>query len=225
METIMLKIPLFALLALCVLPGSTASAAEWSGVYAGLSTGYGSGRDSVSEINGPRAYQADPEGFQGGVHVGWLRQFDRFVGGFEVEGGYLGQSGETARQDAGGTVRSSTDIGAYGLLSGRAGVLVHPDWLVFGTAGVTLASLDATTTQSCTGSPCGVTPGSASTRDRTWGFTFGGGVERAVSERWRGRIEYRYTDFRRELALPAAGTGWNHDLDNHALRLSIERRF
>ena len=150
-----------------------------------------------------------------------LAEDDRLVGGFEVEVGDLGQSGNTARSDGFATVSSSIDLGAYATFSGRLGVLVERDWLLYGRAGITVAELDARVTETAT-------PSRSSTQDSTWGYTFGAGVERALSPQWSVRVEYQYTDFRTELALPdngGPGPGWNHDADLHAIKLGLNMHF
>ncbi len=200
---------------------------QWSGFYGGLHLGYGAGRDDVREINGNRSYFPDTKGAILGVQGGWQKQIDRFVFGAELEAGTLGQSGDVTRRDEGGTLKSSTDFGLYGTLSGRVGYTVTPDWLVYGRLGLTLAEMDAKIEQSCPAQACAWTPSSSATRDHAWGYVFGGGVEHSLSDRWTGRIEYQYTDFRRELALPAgeSGPGWHHDPDLHAVKFSMNRRF
>lgn len=223
----MRMIPAAAVAAVLALSGTPARAQDWSGAYAGLHLGYGAGRDDVTEINGARAYYPDLSGMVVGAQAGWQRQIERVVAGVELDAGYLGASGKTSRTDTFGTVTTTTDIGAYGTLSARVGYLVGPRWLVFGRVGVTLASLDGDTEQSCPATGCGLQPGRSETEGHSWGVTFGGGVERAVSERWSARVDYQYTDFRRELALPPAGSGpgWHHDTDLHIVKASISRRF
>lgn len=210
------------------LVSAPALAQDWSGPYGGLHFGYAAGRDTVSEVNGPRTYYADTSGAVFGAQLGWQQQFDRFVAGVEVEGGHLGQSGDTTRSDAFGSVKASSKLGLYGSFTGRVGYAVTTDWLVYGRAGLTVAQLDGDVAQSCPDpSNCSLTPSSASTRNHSWGYVFGGGVEHALSAKWTGRIEYQYTDYRRELALPAggAGPGWNHNSDLHAVKVGINRRF
>jgi outer membrane immunogenic protein len=218
---------LLALALLGLAPAAT-RADDWSGVHLGAHLGYGRGRDDVREVNGPRTYYPDTRGGLGGVQAGWQRAWGRVIGGVEIEGGHLGQSGDVARSDGGGTVTSRAELGAYATLSGRFGYLLTPDWMLFGRLGATVAALDARTEQSCPGAGCTLTASSAATRRTAWGVTYGIGAERALGAGWHGRIEYQYVDFRRELALPAdggAGPGWNHSLDLHAVKLGVNYRF
>ena len=56
----------------------------------------------------------------------------------------------------------------------------------------------------------------------TWGFLLGADIERQLDRHGTARLEYRFTGFRKELALPAVdGPGWNYDLDIHRLELPV----
>lgn len=66
----------------------------------------------------------------------------------------------------------------------------------------------------------------ATTKSPTWGVLLGAGLEQKFNDRWSGRLEYRYMDFRKELALPAIdGPGWNQHVDVHALSIGLSYRF
>lgn len=205
--------------------GQTGPSNFWSGPYAGVHLGYGGGRAEAREINGPRLYGADTSGGIAGFHLGWRKTVGDFVLGTEVEAGTLGQSGDTVRGDESGRVTLDAGLGAYASLSGLAGYQLTPDWLLFGRAGLTIAAVDTRVAQSCPSAACALSPSAASPRDHAWGYLFGAGVEHRFADRWSGRLEYQFTDFRRELALPTEGPGWSLDKDLHALKLSLNRRF
>lgn len=211
------------LAAAAALSAPAASAADWSGWVVGAHVGYGAGRDDVTEVDGPRATFADSDGALGGVQAARLWQAGRLVVGAELEAGHLGQSGSATRTDPAGTVASDVALGPYAALSGRAGWLLTPDWQAFARAGVAVAALDARTTQRCAAPGCALVPSSAPADDVTFGGVFGGGLEWALSARWRGRMEYQYVLFRKELALPDgdAGPGWRHDIDLHLVKLAV----
>jgi opacity protein-like surface antigen len=208
---------------------SLAAESQPSGFYAGINLGYGAGEDEVTEINGPRIYFPDTGNVVGGVLVGWQTNFDKIVAGVELEGGLLGQSGDIERSDAFAHVQSTIDYDAYATLSGRLGVRLGDEWTVYGRLGVTVAELEARTFESCpTPDPCAFTPSVATTQDSTWGYTIGAGVERQLSRQWSIRLEYQYTDFREELALPdggGPGPGWTHDIDLHAVKAGLNFHF
>jgi outer membrane immunogenic protein len=210
-------------------PPAKAAEDSTTGFYAGLTLGYGAGEDEVAEINGPRTYFPDTGDVVGGALVGWQTHVDRVVAGVELEGGFLGQSGDIVRSDAFAHVQSTIDYDAYATLSGRLGLRVGEDWTVYGRLGVTVAELEARTFESCplTG-PCNLVPGVATTQDSTWGYTVGAGLEHRIARQWSIRLEYQYTDFREELALPdggGPGPGWTHEIDLHAVKAGVNFHF
>ena len=77
----------------------------------------------------------------------------------------------------------------------RAGFLVTPDILVYGTGGVAFQRVEAT--MSCNGNFSPACLFSHSQTDGAWlpGWTVGGGVEWKLAQNWLLRGEYRYSDF------------------------------
>jgi hypothetical protein len=54
----------------------------------------------------------------------------------------------------------------------------------------------------------------------------GAGIERQLVASWTGRIDYQFINFRDELALPPIdGPGWTHEVDVHAIKFALSRRF
>lgn len=209
---------------------SVGVAPSWTGAYVGGSLNFGRGSNEAAEVNGARDYMTDFGAAYGAGHIGWQRQWARLVGGIELEAGYLGMGSTVTRDVTGGSITSGTDIGAYGALSGRMGVLLTPTLLLYGRAGVALADINGKTTQTCDAGLCGgaqsTTVSEAKTKSPSWGLLVGAGLEHQFSSHWSGRIEYKYMDFRKELALPAVdGPGWNHGVDVHSLSLGISYRF
>jgi outer membrane immunogenic protein len=153
------------------------------------------------------------------------------VAGVELEAGYLDLGATVQRDVTGGYVTSGADLGAFAALSGRLGVVMGGSWLAYGRAGLVVAQMQGTTAQTCTGVDlCGgaqSTPvSSATTRDVSFGFLLGAGVEYKLTEHWNGRLEYQFMSLRKELALPAIdGPGWNNQVDVHALKLGLSYRF
>jgi outer membrane immunogenic protein len=210
---------------------AAAQRADWTGSYAGINIGYAAGDSQAREINGPREYIADFQGATSGLFVGWQRQFQGVVAGVELEAGYLDLGATVQRDVTGGYVTSGADLGAFAALSGRLGVVMGGSWLAYGRAGLVVAQMQGTTAQTCTGVDlCGgaqSTPvSSATTRDVSFGFLLGAGVEYKLTEHWNGRLEYQFMSLRKELALPAIdGPGWNNQVDVHALKLGLSYRF
>lgn len=209
----------------------TASAGDWSGGYAGFSAGYATGDDEAQEINGPRNYIASFDGAAFSAHVGWQHQIERVVAGIEVEAGYMSLGSDVTRDVAGGQVTSGADLGAYAAFTGRLGYLVDRSTLVYGRAGIAVAQLDGATTQACNVPDlCGGAQSDpvsrAETSDTSFGLVLGGGIERAIDTRWTARLDYQFTSFRDELALPPIdGPGWEHEVDVHAVKAGLSYRF
>lgn len=240
-EELMRNLTCFAAFSLILATTSTPSVARdpsgalpampsWTGFYTGGSVNFGRGDVEASEVNGPRNYIANFDNAFVAAHIGWQRQWARMVGGIEVEGGYLGMGSSITSEVAGGTIISGTDIGAYGTLSGRMGFLATPSLLVYGRAGIALADISGTTTQTCDAALCAGQQSTfvseAKTKSPSWGVLLGGGLEHQFSRHWSGRIEYKFMDFRKELALPAIdGPGWHHDVNVHAVSVGLSHKF
>src|SRR5262249_4005262 len=77
----------------------------------------------------------------------------------------------------------------------RAGFLVTPDILVYGTGGLAFQRVEATLI--CNGATSPACLFSHSQTDGSWrpGWTAGGGVEWKLAQNWLLRGEYRYSDF------------------------------
>lgn len=231
---LLINLAAISLLAVAACPAQAAEPAgmtpAWTGFYAGGSVNFGRGDDEAKEVNGARAYIADFGNAYVSGHIGWQRQWARLVGGIELEAGYLGAGANVTRDVTGGSITSGTDIGAFGAVSGRMGLLVTPSLLAYGRAGVVLADINSTTTQTCGAGLCGgaqSTPVSeAKSKSPSLGLLLGAGLEHQFSSRWSGRLEYKFMGFRQELALPAIdGPGWNHDVNVHSVSVGLSYKF
>jgi opacity protein-like surface antigen len=127
----------------------------------------------------PGNASATPSGFAGGVSFGYDYIFgQRFVLGAEFDGSF-----SDIRGDVAGT--PSTSYGSDYLITGRGrmGYYVHPNWLVYGTAGAAWYGFEAQS----------AVTGDKHTATLT-GWTYGGGTEID----WRSIVffaEYLHTDF------------------------------
>jgi outer membrane immunogenic protein len=82
-------------------------------------------------------------------------------------------------------------------LRGRLGHYVTPSTVVYGTGGFAMMSVEASVSCAANGA-CGINgiPAFSETQRKTLtGWTAGGGVETALTDRWVARIEYRYSDY------------------------------
>lgn len=167
---------------------------RWTGLYAGAHLGAGF-------INQPGG---DQRAIFGGLQAGYNQQFGQFVVGGELEGSY---NNRLQHRISGGGVYEQTWSGSA---KARAGVALD-SILLFGTAGVAVARLDA--------------KGAITSGDR-WqaGLAFGGGVEFAFSESMSAKLEYTQTRFN-NVPSTSGGIGRSDNLVNHAVTAGINYRF
>jgi len=180
----------------------------WSGVYLGGQIGYAWGKDNVS-WSGTDASTLDvvggsfgdgPQGVIGGAHLGYnIQPNPWFVAGIEasVDGTSLRKTVVVPLADiAGGTFGSmtaSSNAGVQGSVRGRLGIAFDRA-LLYGTDGVAITSFN-TSYFDTTGFFTGVPGTNATISNTRAGFTFGGGIEYAVTDYWSVRAEYRYSNF------------------------------
>jgi len=195
---------------------------DWTGFYIGGNIGYSWGRSSNSEIIdvfstgaivGAVASRDNVNGVIGGGQFGYNWQISNWVAGFEADIQGSGERGSAAFVCA-GCGDGPSDIAAvltqklnwFGTVRGRAGVLVTPNVLLYGTGGLAYGELEAG------GSIAGVTALGPATvlltnvsSTRT-GWTVGAGVEGRIGGNWTARLEYLYMDLGTVSAVPIQTT-------------------
>jgi len=169
---------------------------------------------NASTAAGATTNRVDPDvnGWVGGVHAGRNWQFQNFVVGLE---GDFSWSGERRSRDGSQvftlfTVNSTLTLVEaelntwkldwFSTIRGRLG-WAHDSWLVYGTGGAAVgrAKYDHTTistatlTNAQTSTSATVTT-ALSESETKWGYSAGGGIEKAFSPNWIGRVEYLYID-------------------------------
>jgi len=183
----------------------------WSGVYVGGQIGWASITDNVSltgtanDLDPVAAkYSLGPQGVIGGAHVGYNLQpvtpaWSWLVFGIEasVDGTSLRKTANVPLADFAfdtfGSMAASSNLGVQGSVRGRLGI-AWDRLLLFGEGGVAVTSFD-TTYFDTTGFFTGVPGTSATISNTRAGFTFGGGLEYAVTDNWSVRAEYRHSNF------------------------------
>jgi len=153
-------------------------------------------------------------GVVGGAQVGYNLQFNQFVIGAEADfqGTSIGGSGNNAPLTLFPTVYGNangnylTPVGAltganislawFGTVRGRAGYLITPTLLAYGTAGFAYGQVDAW--------------GFSNTRT---GWTAGGGLEWMFAPHWTAKLEYLYVDL--DSGGATGGFGWNYGYHVH----------
>lgn len=178
-------------------------AIQWEGFYIGGHAGLGTTEfDSVFDtgeiVFGPldvldnvlgRFFDLD--GGMGGVQFGFNRSEGRYVYGVEADWSYLGYSDRRFDPDfePEGTDNASVDINWLASVRGRLGV-TSAHTLFFATAGVAWVDAEYTAQN---GDEFNVNQGTASLNDT--GVVVGGGIEHALSNRYRVRLEGLYYHF------------------------------
>jgi outer membrane immunogenic protein len=156
-------------------PAYVAPVFSWTGFYVGLNAGYGFGK---SDWDFPAGTSVSPDGFLGGVTLGYNLQTGRWVWGLESDLDYTA----IKKSDAcgAGTCELKTDW--FGTARGRIGYAGWNNFMPYITGGAAFADLKAS--NSATGS------------ESKWkvGWTFGGGLEYALYSRWSIKAEYLYAD-------------------------------
>jgi opacity protein-like surface antigen len=167
-----------------------------------VQAGYGFGRADWTDFV-PSGRQFDANGWLGGGTAGVNAQAGVFVAGVEGEWMWTGIKGSrTFAMPFGGTGTQTSTISSridwLSMASLRAGFVAADRWLVYGKAGVALASerhtFDATQIRPGVGS---ATIGLNGERLHT-GFVVGAGVEHAFWKNWSAKLEYNYINFRQQ---------------------------
>ncbi len=189
---------------------SAASATyNWTGWYLGLNAGGNWGSSQPSHLwtqppFGTNAFRQavdaggsqsfNTSGFTGGIQGGYNWQFGSMLAGFEVDFEYFRSAGSrTVTGSALGTSFSiNTAITTDWLFTARPRLgFVTNNWLVYGTGGLAVTNLKA----SSSFSDPGPESDSSSWSKTKAGWTAGGGVEVAFPGKWTLGAEYLYVKF------------------------------
>lgn len=190
-------------------PVAEPPAFTWQGGYIGLYAG-------ALLADGALRYVVEaPErgaAFVGGGTLGYNWQWSpTVVLGVEADFGYRGQ---IASETVAGLYPGATDSGVLGTLRGRAGYVVAPRWLAYATGGFAYGSNFVP--RSFTSSYIGVGGRDASGTTVRAGWTAGGGIEYAWSDKVSFKAEYLYVG----LADSTVGYTTNFGADSAEVRSS-----
>lgn len=179
---------------------------RWTGFYLGGTVGYSWGEGRADGAIG--AIPFDQDGFTGTILAGYNWQLGRAVLGLETDIGTGNLSSRTTT--AFGTLEH--DVNWMGSFRARAGMLLSPAVLVYGTAGLAWANMDV-----------GFNGGSHVSQT-FWGYQVGAGTEWMMSNNVSLRLEYIYTDLERERVIHSGQTN-TYDPDFHTVRAGISFKF
>lgn len=188
---------------------AAAAPINWTGFYLGVNVGYAWGRTTATDAPASNGvcwatcgtqWGPDVDGFTGGLQAGWNLQMHNWVLGIEGDVGYLSLKGSAADPVNDDRLFLQTRSGLLATLRGRAGVLVSPTVLVYGTGGAIYADTRTNVFRS-------ITNFSTNNAD-PWGWTAGGGLEARLSSAWSWKLEYLYYDLGKDrVEGPIGATG------------------
>jgi len=190
-------------------PILASSAYDWSGVYVGGDLGWQSSDIGLSspaaggEVAGPLSYNPNHDGFIGGGHVGFQRQWSEFVLGFE--GGYTAATGSTSFASPsvspffpGGTGTVNAKLDEMWSIGGRIGWAPN-NWMIYATGGFAGGSFKFSASD---------INDLETASARLSGYYVGSGVEWAPWKNgWILGVEYRHYDFGSKTVFASFGEG------------------
>lgn len=222
---------------------------SWTGAYVGVNAGYGfagggalrAGPGTANAVaafasgSSPSRFSLDPNGFLGGLQVGYNYQFDNspFVIGVEADIQYSDIDDRITRRTsvvgfADNISRASTDMDWFGTVRARVGFTPVDRALVYVTGGLAYGDVDVrySTAYPALGQ---LLRGKSSGTEVGW--TVGGGLEYAVTDNWTVKGEYLYYDLgtvkfstRNPVGIAAAARA-RADLDGHIVRIGLNYKF
>jgi outer membrane immunogenic protein len=194
---------------------------SWTGFYAGANVGYGwgSGEGDIA-INGVGSgpLSGDSTGFLGGVQAGYNWQLSAIVFGAEADLQYSTTKGDISGSPGASTLTAETRDPWFGTFRGRLGY-ASDRWLMYLTGGGVYGESKLSGT---------VSPGGGGGFDASqtyWSWTFGGGFETSMWDRWSIKLEYLYVGTPSDLPVPPRTAAINYDVTSHIVRTGLNYRF
>jgi outer membrane immunogenic protein len=189
----------------------------WSGFYVGLNAGYTWDEKGNVLVNSPAniwavgvsgsgALSPNGDGFIGGGQIGYNYQFGQtFVVGVEADIQGVGGSNSSATlgnfvTPVTSAISASKQLDYLGTVRGRAGYLIMPTLLLYGTGGLAYGQANLTATVAQTGLNGATGLATVGFSDTRVGWTAGGGVEWLFLPQWSAKAEYLYYDLGRASA-------------------------
>jgi outer membrane immunogenic protein len=193
---------------------------DWSGFYVGVDAGYMAARVDDA-LGGVLLASSRPDGFVGGVHLGYRRQLpNKLVWGVEVD---LWGGDVDGFQLYPTTVNNSLiDINWGGSVRGVLGIAMSPT-LLYVTGGAAFANIEGCVSVAFSTSTCATGFDFEKTR---LGWTVGAGVAHAITPRAIVRLEYLFADYG-STNIVESGGAFTHvvDFQTHTVRAGLSWRF
>jgi len=199
---------------------------NWTGFYAGVHGGYSWGNGDGAYPNAIVRFEtAYPEAQGGllGVQVGYNHQWGNWVLGLEGDLSYSWADGSSVIEDfpdggdAGG--RTDSEFNYLASITGRAGYALDRT-LLYAKAGIGFTRLEINDFD---------TPNSFNARGSKTltGWTIGGGVEHALTDKWSVKGEYQFYRFSGDIAVddPIPFRTYEGDFNVHAVKIGLNYKF
>lgn len=182
-----------------------AAESNFDGFYAGLHTGYASGKDKGTQFDGGIAdgftQETSPKGSLFGGLAGYNTVLENnMLLGLEADYEYRGKSDSAFQKEFGvadPTWTAATKLKDTASVRARIGYVFNEGkTLSYITAGYAAANIERTMSWTVPGSTT-ITGGPDSESHSNWqnGWTAGFGAEHFIDEKFSLKLEYRYSDF------------------------------
>jgi outer membrane immunogenic protein len=183
----------------------------WAGFYVGVNGGYGwmnedqtiRGANAIGSAIVASGFVPSSSATRGGgglfgATLGYNWQFGQVVAGAEADFDWSGIKGSgTQRLGIGPfslTTVGTSKLNWVGSVRGRAGYLVTPTTLLYGTGGLAFGQAETNTAITLVGPGPFNAAAIGNNSTTKVGWTIGAGLEQQFLQRWSIKSEYRYTD-------------------------------
>ncbi len=176
---------------------------NWSGFYVGAGVGAAINQREFNArfTNAFNKSTYDTTAFRGTIFAGYNWQFQNIVAGVEADAAYSPGGKKTINSLPGAGFgalanpdRSSVDTSFDGSFRLRAGYLITPSFLLYGTGGLAIQTAELKSNCLATGPWCIANRVENNSKTHI-GYTVGAGAELKLTSNWNARLEYRYSDF------------------------------
>ncbi len=211
----------------------------WQGFYVGLHAGGQFGHSEnldhnynvdILGIPPDKPWGYGESGFVGGGQLGYNWQWRWLVFGPEIDLGYMNLDGGGLEPGFFRDTHGETSSDFYATFRGRIGVALDC-WLIYATGGAIGVNYETRVIDDkIGGNPhFGNDLIDASEKDLDWGYTVGGGIERAIGRHWSIKVEYLYfsLDTQHPSGVDLFGDRYTFDAETtgHIVRAGVNFRF